>query len=357
MESNIEQINKPLEINETVKSSIEIKYKPAKFFRRVMANLLDFLIFVFVAFALFLGARAITINTNTYKNAFNTYRTEQIQSCLYEDDKTSSYPDVVTYIDKNGNFTHEGKHLKGKNAVVGFYTYIINENVSSEVVETIKNEYATYFSNEKLMYSEDDTKYISSISFNNNEVLIEENNACSAGDLSFYEKVYKPFISTKLLALFANYSPEYKENITKVSNLLVLIDAPICYVVAGLLVYILPPFAIFRRGRMTFGKALYRIALVDSRLLNLTWKRSLARFSIFLFAELILSILTLAVPFIISFSMMAFSKKRQGFPDYMLGCREIDASSNKVYFSLEEINLNNINPHHKPVDFKPERSL
>lgn len=357
MENNIEKLNKPLEVNETVKSSIEIKYKPAKFFRRAMANLLDFLLFIFVAFALFLGARTITVNTNIYKTAFSAYREEQIQSLLYENDKSSSYPDIVSYIDKNGNYTHEGKHIKSRNSVIGFYTYIMNENINDETIQKIKNEYDAYFGNENFVYSKDNQRYISSITFTNDKVEIIENSACSAGDLVLYEDVYKPFIVGELLPIFANYSPNYRSNIIKVSNMLVLIDVPICYAFAGLLVYILPPFAIFRRGRMTFGKALYHIGLIDSRLLNLTWKRALARYLIFFFAELLLSVMTFAVPFIISFSMMAFSKKKQGFPDYMLSCREVDTSSNKIYYSLEEINLSNINPHHKPVDFRPERPL
>ena len=71
----------------------------------------------------------------------------------------------------------------------------------------------------------------------------------------------------------------------------------------------------------------------------------------------LLSIITIGVPFIISTSMMLFTKKKQGFADYMLDLREIDTSTNKIYYSLEEINLSNIKPNHEPVDFKPEREL
>ena len=57
------------------------------------------------------------------------------------------------------------------------------------------------------------------------------------------------------------------------------------------------------------------------------------------------------LPYIVSFSIMVFSKKKQGFPDYMLGLQEIDTSKSKIYNSMEEIQLDQITPHRKPVDF------
>jgi hypothetical protein len=102
---------------------------------------------------------------------------------------------------------------------------------------------------------------------------------------------------------------------------------------------------------MTLGKALYHIGLVDSRYLNVKWGRFFARFAIFYFAELLLSLVTFGIPFIISFSLMAFSKKKQGFPDYMLGIEEVDTSRNKIYKSLDEITLESLNKRKQPVDF------
>jgi hypothetical protein len=49
---------------------------------------------------------------------------------------------------------------------------------------------------------------------------------------------------------------------------------------------------------------------------------------------------------------MAFSKNKQGFPDYMLGIQEVDTSNNKIYKSLEEISLEQVTKTKKPVDFR-----
>ena len=49
--------------------------------------------------------------------------------------------------------------------------------------------------------------------------------------------------------------------------------------------------------------------------------------------------------------MMVFSKKKQGFPDYMLDLQEVDTSKDKIFNTIEEVKLDSINPSKKPVDF------
>ena len=283
METSIDNINKELEVNEVVKHTIEIKYKPAKTFRRIMANLLDFLIFVLVSIALFLASRAIIINTDNYQSAFNAYRFEQISSSLYVDDGSKSYPDIINFIDNKADYTHIGKHDKSRTAVINFYTYI-SSFLDDDENKVVQDKYIEFLTNEDLV-DEDNNKYISSVSFNLNEVVIVENELSSASDFAYYNDVYKQFISKYLLEYFSNYSTTYRKNITYVSNLLVLVAVPISYCLSGILVYLIPPL-IFKRGRRTLGKALYNIGLVDSRYLNVTWKRFLIRFLIFYFIDL-----------------------------------------------------------------------
>ena len=134
------------------------------------------------------------------------------------------------------------------------------------------------------------------------------------------------------------------------SNILIFGEILPAYCLSGILIYLLPTF-IFRRGRKTFGKAIYHIGVVDSRVLNCSLPRSLAKFSIFYFGELILSLFSFGLPFLVSFSIMVFSKKKQGFPDYMLGLEEVDTSEMKIFNDLVEIKLNEITPHKKAVDF------
>ena len=111
-----------------------------------------------------------------------------------------------------------------------------------------------------------------------------------------------------------------------------------------------------RRGRKTIGKAIYHIGLVDDRLLAPTYARFTARFAILLFAELILSVFSFGIPYIISFSLMAFSKRKQGFPDYMLHLYEVDTSKANIYLDYVEAQLKN-ELHGEAIDFKMEKPL
>ena len=96
-----------------------------------------------------------------------------------------------------------------------------------------------------------------------------------------------------------------------------------------------------------------QIGLVDSNILSPSVGRYIARWAIFFFGVLTLSIFTFGIPMIVSFSLMAFSKRKQGFPDYILGLIEVDVSYQKLYFSFDEIILTGAGEPHKAIDFKP----
>jgi len=49
--------------------------------------------------------------------------------------------------------------------------------------------------------------------------------------------------------------------------------------------------------------------------------------------------------------LMAFSKKKQDFPDYMLNCHEVDLSRDQLYLSFEEIRMSQISVDKKGPDF------
>ena len=167
----------------------------------------------------------------------------------------------------------------------------------------------------------------------------------------YYNKTYKPYIDNHCQAYIVVVVPHYKDIINYQTNLLLWVNIFAVYCFTGLLVYLVPLF-IFRRGRMTIGKALYGIGLVDSNCLSPSLPRTLARFAIFYFAILVLSLFTFGLPIIISFSIMVFSKNKQGFQDYMLRLTEVDGKRTKIYFSFQEVELEKTTPYKKPVDFK-----
>jgi hypothetical protein len=169
--------------------------------------------------------------------------------------------------------------------------------------------------------------------------------------VAFYDKAYRPFLDEHVQAYLVLAVPHYKDIISYQTNILLWANVFMVYCVTGLIVYLVPLF-IFRRGRMTFGKAMYGIGLVDSNCLSPSIGRTLARFSIFYFTILILSLFTFGLPIILSFSLMAFSKNKQGFADYMLRINEVDAKRTKIYFSFQEVELEKTSPYKKPIDFK-----
>ena len=107
---------------------------------------------------------------------------------------------------------------------------------------------------------------------------------------------------------------------------------------------------------MTLGKALYHIGLIDDRMLSPSFGRFTARFAIFFFGELILSLFSFGIPYIVSFTMMAFSKRKQGFPDYMLHLYEIDTTKANIYMDYVEAELKN-ELHGEAIDFRMKKPL
>ena len=167
---------------------------------------------------------------------------------------------------------------------------------------------------------------------------------------TYFEKCYRPYIDNKLQAYLVTSIPYYRNLIKYQTNMLLWVELFMNYCITGLIVYLLPIF-IFRRGRKTFGKELYGIGTVDKNCLSPSVGRSLARFAIFYFGILILSLFTFGIPMLISFSLMVFSKKKQSFPDYMLNLQEIDARRTKVYLSFQELELEKTSTYKEPIKF------
>ena len=144
--------------------------------------------------------------------------------------------------------------------------------------------------------------------------------------------------------------PDYAESMKKMSNALFFIEIPVSLTLSCFLVYFVPGL-FFRRGRQTLGKALFRVGLVDKNITSPRIGRYTARFFIF-YGEIVLSLFTFALPLLISFSLMAFSKNKQGFPDYMLQLTEVDTSKAKIYLDKYDALVDVAKQNKEPIDFK-----
>ena len=336
---------------------VEVVYYRPKFHRRVLANFIDIIIFIFLFVGLFSLNRYIVTNSKSYSNNFNAFNKIRVDSGLYVKD-SGEIKDIITYLNSDSKNNSEYKMKKARQAIDNFISYahtVCSEQSYIGIVE----DYNDYRMKPKMVYSNKKSEYNGTPLF----VLDEENNVVENPVLFaegsyvpniynyYYNKAYKTYIDKQCQGFLTTKIPNYYELTKYMSLMLIFADVMPAYLMSGILVYYIPTLC-FRRGRCTLGKALYRIGLVDSRVLSPTFARTTARFAILYFGIIILSIVTFGFPMLISFSLMVFTKNKQGFPDYMLGLNEIDMSRTKIYKSFDEADFDKIDSHKEPVDFK-----
>ena len=348
---------------------VSVNYTQPKFWHRCMANFIDFFLMLCMFFLLFIAARAIVMVTPDYKKTDNRIAEIQVESGLYVEDAASNkIVDVIYYIDKvtltygdefdGKNKTDETKTPEGK---IGKIVAAINQFIAycgdSEKPAAPKERYeelVSYYDSIRLdTLSSDGVHYF--VKDGDNIIPNETLASDSTKRVSYYKDVYVKYIEKTCLPFLTSNVTEYRQLYRVEFNYLVFLELPVAYALAGILVYFVPPLFL-KRGRKTLGKAIYHIGLIDDRMLSPSFARFTARFAIFFFGELVLSLATLGIPYIISFSLMAFSKHRQGFPDYMLHLYEIDTTKANIYMDYVEAELKN-ELHGEAVDFRMQKPL
>ena len=332
---------------------INVTYFRPKLTLRVFANLLDILIFIIIFFACFLGVREIIRTTPTYQSKNNELIQIRVDSGVFAYDDDNVLRDIVSVLNNDKGQTAKSRATRARKAIEQFISYV-KDNSSNENYETIIKDYNEFRLDEKMVQN-DIALFITNESSEvvENPALVDSAESVSSQVyVTYYEKAYQPFIDNHVRAYLVTAIPKYKQITIYQTNMLLWVNIFSVYCFTGLLVYLLPTL-IFRRGRMTFGKALYGIGLVDANCLSPSLARNLSRFTIFYFSILILSLFTFGLPMLISFSIMVFSKNKQGFADYMLRLTEVDAKRTKIYLSFQEVELEKTSPYKKPIDFKP----
>ena len=351
MEENINEIVSDSEVA-TNSQKIDVLYYRPKLTHRVFANLVDILIFAFVFVSCFLGVREIIRATPSYKAKSQQLTQIKVDSGLYAYDDDNVLRDIVSVLNYDKGQSAKSIVNRSKKAIDNFLSYV--QEVAPSKYEEIVLDYRNFrlaedmkYNNTPMFITNEENEVVE------NPVLTESVESISSPIYTeYYKKAYQPYIDNRLQAYLVISIPNYKPIITYQTNLLLWVNIFAVYCFTGFIVYLLPTL-IFRRGRMTFGKALYGIGLVDANCLSPSLPRSIARFMIFYFAILILSLFTFGLPIIISFSLMVFSKNKQGFPDYMLKLVEVDGRRTKIYLSFQEVELEKTMPYKKPIDFKP----
>ena len=267
----------------------------------------------------------------------------RLDSGLYREDNGQMI-DIVSYMNTSNVLTNEGKVVLSEFSIKKFFTFE-KDYLSLDRYNQMSEKY----DNDRLekTYVENSVTYHLFEKNGDNEIV--KNNDFYEGHKYVYRDFYLDYIDRYFQGYFST-TPAYYEATRILFYYLVFLDVPVSIILSVVFVYYVPTL-FFRRGRRTLGKALYRIGTVDMRFLSPRFGRNTARWALFLL-EVILGICSLGIIFILSFTMMAFSKNKQGFPDYILGLQEIDISNNKIYYSYEEIELNDVERHKRPTDFR-----
>ena len=90
------------------------------------------------------------------------------------------------------------------------------------------------------------------------------------------------------------------------------------------------------RGKKTLGKLVFKLAVLDVRGLSCSWRRYILRFIFFFFAEFLLSVVTFAIPLIVSFTLLVFNKAGQSLHDYVINTYVVEAPTSSVMLTPEE---------------------
>ena len=329
------------EVEQNTVGTIKIQYSRPKFHRRVLANLIDLIVFGFVGLCMFLLTRYIVGTTPQYQTTMNEWINMQLDSGLYVKNDSGKIVNVVSYIDGNNSYSNASKANAAEAAINTFLAYI-DDYIPADKYTSMVDEY--------------DQKRLDAKDGENNLFVVDLITGDIVKNPDYFDNhtwLYKDFYFEYINRTFNGYlvsSNRYASLTKQINTYLMWVEIPVAIVSSTILTYFVPTL-FFRRGRKTLGKALYQIGTVDSRFLSPSFGRNLAKWSIFL-VEMILGVVSLGVVFIASFTMMAFSKNRQGFPDYMLGLQEVDTSRNKIYYNLVEVELENASSYKKPTDFK-----
>ncbi len=334
------------EIQKNTFGKTEIKYSRPKFVHRVLANLIDFIIFAFLLVGIFLLTRLAVTKSPGYQKTFNSFTQMRLDSGLYvEGDNKNEIVDLISYMNNHTNYTPGSKVYNCEKAVGIFFTFeqshVSDENYQKMVTQydTLRLDATTVLNDEIVhLWYKNGTEIVKNDAY---ETTASLKVAMADWYVNYFDKYLQGYLST---------TPAYYDLSKTISNYLFFLEIPVSFFSSLILTYFVPTL-FFRRGRQTLGKALYRIGTVDFNYLAPSFWRNLAKFGIFT-VEMIAGIPTIGIVYIISFSMMAFTKKKQSFPEYMLGLQEVDVSRNKIYMNMIEAQLENVQTNKKATDFK-----
>ena len=345
-----------LEVINSGENQIHLEYEEPPFHKRAIANLLD-IVFLFLTFiVLFIAVENIVHITPGYRKADETVATYREESGLFAyAQQRKTWENISTWLDNDGTTSYDYRVQRCQKSISDFIIYIEHKYPTGEQAQNLKDDYRESRLSDKLKSPDGKPLFVEIEDEEHpGQMIVVHNPDVSpqvANSQYYYEHFYREYTLTNCGSYMIAIFPEYHSALTVMSNCFFFIQLPIAAILSAFFIYFVPGL-FFKHGRLTFGKRLMSVGLVDSRVLSPTVPRFLARWAIFVFGELILSFFTFGIPFIVSTTMMLVTKRHQGFPDYMLRLVEVDISKQKIYQDKYEIAFEYTKDHKDAPEFK-----
>lgn len=358
-------------------SGLHIEYERPISTNRLYSAVVDFFVAVILILLLVFCTNSIVKTTDFYKVNQGTIDEIRITSRLYDYDASDNLRVVSDVLVVSGDqsasiiknkliYVLEGNELSTiKENKYGFfdYCYYVESKNAAELKDFYKEHRDAYdkeridfknpYNNKPMFkYSLDENeniKYYEDIiyDFEGNEiardlrpVIVETGN----GKMEEYNDLfYKPFIKRCPNSLIR--IPSYFESTQKMSTVMLsaLIPGPI---IVGIILAYYVPGLIFRRGRKSLGKLIFKIGIIDRDGYTPKLGRYTLRFLI-IAAECLLFI-----PAVISLTTLIFSKKMITLHDLILKMNVVETKEHKIYFDGVDAFLDNQDHQKAPVEFE-----
>ena len=358
-------------------SGIAIQYERPISTNRLYSAVVDFFLAVVIILLLVFASNAIVKTTDFYKNNQGFIDEVKVQSRLYSYDATDTLRVVTDTVVVSGDQsasivkTKLTRVLEGDEFAVkaedkyGFFDYCyLLESKNPADLDSFYVEHRDAYDKERLevlnpdnakpmfeyVYNDDGTvKYYEDIiyDFDGKVVakdlrpLIIENGNGKMDDYNEY--FYRPFIKRCPNSLIR--IPGYFESTQSMSAVMLggLIPGPI---ILGIIIVYFVPGLIFRRGRKSIGKLIFKIGILDKTGYNVSLGRYCLR-SLIILAECVLFL-----PAVISLTMLIFTKKMSNLHDLILKMNVVETKVNPIYFDKLDAYLGQQKAEKKPIDFK-----
>lgn len=293
---------------------MEVTFEKAKFTHRVFAFMVDLFLMIVTALLLVLASRQLVGLTPFYSSAVNKIKDVQIASHLYVKDEKGDTVLLCEFYSPESEEDCEEYNVELDKALKEFYkdTYFFTEDSSNLYLE--QRMKTGYF-----IYTDD-----------------SHTDAAPKSDVlaSTIYKTYTSLMKTEAVTYISkNVDYVSASKTINLSFIFLILLVPIVISVT-IYEYIIP--LCLKRGRKTLGKLAFKLGVVDEKGLSPSFWRFTARFALFLFVEILLSVVAFMIPFLVSMTMFYFSKKAQSFHDYVTATYVISTDGARVFMNENE---------------------